>query len=100
MTLADQLIQEGRQEGRQEGEAALLQRQLARRFGPLPEWARERLNQILVSHAHTSRVIRELGILDKDGYWLASSLLILKSSVSWQNEFVEIMIIKSPARNL
>ena len=45
MTLADQLIQEGRQEGRQEGEAALLQRQLARRFGPLPEWARERLNQ-------------------------------------------------------
>jgi hypothetical protein len=36
-------IQEGRQEGRQEGEAALLMRQLSRRFGPLPDWARQRL---------------------------------------------------------
>jgi hypothetical protein len=35
--------QEGRQEGRQEGEAAMLLRQLARRFGPLPNWATERV---------------------------------------------------------
>ena len=34
---------EGRQEGRQEGEALLLQRQLARRFGPLPAGIVERI---------------------------------------------------------
>jgi predicted transposase YdaD len=33
----------GRQEGRQEGEAALLLRQLERRFGVLPAWVRERV---------------------------------------------------------
>jgi hypothetical protein len=46
-----QVLQEGRQEGRQEGEqagrqageAALLLRQLERRFGILPAWARERI---------------------------------------------------------
>ncbi len=32
-------LRQGRQEGRQEGEAALLLRLLARRFGPLPDWA-------------------------------------------------------------
>jgi hypothetical protein len=37
--------QEGRQEGRREGEAALLRRQLIRRFGALPAWAEERLAQ-------------------------------------------------------
>jgi len=36
-------LQEGRQEGRQEGEALLLQRQLARRFGPLPPAIVERI---------------------------------------------------------
>jgi hypothetical protein len=35
--------QKGRQEGRQEGEAALLLRQLERRFGALPDWARDRI---------------------------------------------------------
>jgi hypothetical protein len=34
---------EGRQEGRQEGEALLLQRLLARRFGPLPAAIVERI---------------------------------------------------------
>ncbi|MBF0263223.1 MAG: DUF4351 domain-containing protein [Magnetococcales bacterium] len=38
-------LQEGRQEGRQEGEAKLLQRQLQRRFGALPEWVQEKLVQ-------------------------------------------------------
>jgi len=37
--------QEGRQEGMQQGEAALLQKQLARRFGALPAWVPERLAQ-------------------------------------------------------
>ena len=34
---------EGRLEGRLEGEALVLQRQLTRRFGSLPEWAQQRL---------------------------------------------------------
>jgi flagellar biosynthesis/type III secretory pathway protein FliH len=34
---------EGEQRGRREGEAALLIRQLERRFGALPEWARDRI---------------------------------------------------------
>ena len=34
---------EGRQEGRQEGEAAMLRRQLERRFGALPTWVTERI---------------------------------------------------------
>jgi hypothetical protein len=36
-------IEKGRQEGRQEGEAALLKRQLARRFGTLPDAVQVRL---------------------------------------------------------
>ncbi|MSQ48261.1 MAG: DUF4351 domain-containing protein [Deltaproteobacteria bacterium] len=36
-------IEEGRQEGRQEGEAALLLRQMERRFGPLEESMRQRI---------------------------------------------------------
>jgi predicted transposase YdaD len=36
---------EGWEEGRAEGEAAVLARLLTRRFGPLPEWARERLRR-------------------------------------------------------
>ncbi|HWK61093.1 MAG TPA: DUF4351 domain-containing protein [Eoetvoesiella sp.] len=35
--------QEGRREGRQEGELVLLQRQLTRKFGPLPETTQQRL---------------------------------------------------------
>jgi hypothetical protein len=34
---------EGRREGQREGEAALLRRQLLRRFGPLPDWAEQRI---------------------------------------------------------
>jgi predicted transposase/invertase (TIGR01784 family) len=37
--------EEGWEEGRVEGEAAVLARQLSRRFGPLPEWAQERLRR-------------------------------------------------------
>ncbi|MBK7673506.1 MAG: DUF4351 domain-containing protein [Candidatus Accumulibacter sp.] len=36
-------VEKGRQEGRQEGEAALLKRQLARRFGALPDAVQVRL---------------------------------------------------------
>src|ERR1019366_1745647 len=35
--------QEGEQRGRQEGEVAILLRQLERRFGALPDWARDRI---------------------------------------------------------
>ena len=38
-------LERGRQEGICQGEAALLRRQLQRRFGPLPEWAQTRLSQ-------------------------------------------------------
>jgi hypothetical protein len=37
--------QEGRQEGRQQGEAAMLLRQMQRRFGVLPGWATERVTK-------------------------------------------------------
>jgi hypothetical protein len=36
-------LREGRLEGRLEGESTLLQKQFERRFGPLPDWARQRL---------------------------------------------------------
>jgi len=52
--------QEGRQEGRREGEAALLLRQLERRFGDLPPWARDR-----VLAANTA-VLDEWGLLILD----------------------------------
>ncbi len=35
--------QRGEQNGRQEGEATLLRRLLERRFGALPDWARDRI---------------------------------------------------------
>lgn len=44
MSLADQLIEEGRQEG----EAAFLERLLVRRFGDLPAWVPERLKNASV----------------------------------------------------
>jgi len=38
-------LQQGRQEGIQQGEVALLRRLLVRRFGSLPSWAAQRLEQ-------------------------------------------------------
>ncbi|MBF0304123.1 MAG: Rpn family recombination-promoting nuclease/putative transposase [Alphaproteobacteria bacterium] len=37
-------LQEGRQEGRRQGESIILRRILERRFGVLPDWARQRLS--------------------------------------------------------
>ena len=34
---------QGQREGQQLGEALILRRQLTRRFGPLPDWAEQRL---------------------------------------------------------
>jgi len=42
-TWKQQWLQVGRQEGRQEGEAAFLVRLLERRFGALPDWAKDRV---------------------------------------------------------
>jgi predicted transposase YdaD len=36
-------LQQGRQEGRQEGEQAIVMRQIEKRFGAVPVWARQRL---------------------------------------------------------
>ena len=41
--VARKAIEQGAQKGRLEGEALLLQRMLTRRFGPLPDWAQQRL---------------------------------------------------------
>lgn len=41
---AEGYIASGRVEGRMEGESRVLERQLTRRFGPLPAWAEGRLN--------------------------------------------------------
>ena len=38
-------FQQGRQEGIQQGEATLLRRLLVQRFGSLPSWAEQRLEQ-------------------------------------------------------
>ena len=38
-------IEKGLQQGIQQGEVIVLKRQLTRRFGPLPEWAEQRLEQ-------------------------------------------------------
>ncbi|MDQ2696807.1 MAG: DUF4351 domain-containing protein, partial [Pseudomonadota bacterium] len=38
-------IEQGIQQGIQQGEALTLKRQLVRRFGPLPPWAEERIDQ-------------------------------------------------------
>src|SRR5580692_526742 len=40
---------EGRQEGRQEGELIVLRRLIEKRFGPLPDWAGEKLAALPVS---------------------------------------------------
>jgi len=43
-TWKEQGIEEGRKEGRKEGEMIVLERQLTRRFGPLPESLQVRLH--------------------------------------------------------
>jgi uncharacterized protein DUF4351 len=42
-------LREGQLKGLREGEARLLLRQLARRFGDLPQWVQERVQQADVS---------------------------------------------------
>jgi len=39
-------LEEGRQKGLEEGKALLLRKQLEKRFGPLPDWAEARLEQV------------------------------------------------------
>lgn len=56
-------LQQGRQEGRKEGESALLQKQLERRFGPLPNWVNERLGQATSEQLETGG----LDLLDAAG---------------------------------
>ena len=46
-------IQKGRQEGRQEGERAILERQLQRRFGLLPDGVVDRLNRASAADLET-----------------------------------------------
>ena len=46
-------IAQGARMGRQEGEATLLHRQLARRFGSLPEWVDERLRRASIDELET-----------------------------------------------
>ncbi len=45
MRLYNEGIQIGEQKGRQEGEAAILMRQLQRRFGNVPDWASEKITK-------------------------------------------------------
>jgi predicted transposase YdaD len=46
VTTAERIgIQKGRKEGRKEGEAAMLLRQIARKFGPPTETVRERIER-------------------------------------------------------
>jgi hypothetical protein len=42
-------LQQGLQKGKLEGEALVLQRMFTRRFGPLPEWVRQRLEDVFGS---------------------------------------------------
>jgi len=48
-----ELVGIGEKKGRQEGEAALLRRQLIRRFGALPAWAEECLAQASLEQLET-----------------------------------------------
>ncbi len=58
--------EEGRQEGRQEGEATLLQRQLTRKFGPLPETIEQRLQHATPAQLETwSLNILDAAFLDE-----------------------------------
>ena len=60
--------QKGRREGRLEGEAALLVRQLKRRFGALPDWAGERIA------AADARALEEWGLRVLDAGSLEDAL--------------------------
>ncbi|MBI5780746.1 MAG: DUF4351 domain-containing protein [Rhodocyclales bacterium] len=51
--VAQKALQQGTQKGRLEGEALALQRQLTRRFGPLPEWVQARLRSASAEELET-----------------------------------------------
>lgn len=61
-------IEKGIERGRREGEAALLRRQLERRFGSLPSWALERINRAdrATVEAWGERVLDAAGISLED----------------------------------
>ncbi len=44
---------EGRQQGRLEGQAAILERQLTKKFGSVPVWAQDRLRNVTVGELET-----------------------------------------------
>jgi hypothetical protein len=62
---------QGLREGMQRGEAKLLRRQLARRFGPLPPWADERLERASEAELEgwADRVLECRGLVDAFGGW-------------------------------
>ena len=64
--LIQQQRQEGRQEGWQEGRQDLLQDQLTEKFGPLPEWALQRLQTASAEDLHfwAKRVLRSVTLED------------------------------------
>ncbi len=45
MSLREMWLEEGREEGIQKGEIIILRRLLSRRFGAIPAWTEDRLNQ-------------------------------------------------------
>lgn len=49
--------------------------------------AQQRLHKILVNHTTASRVIRELGVLDEQGYWRNSSLPVLPTHSNGDREY-------------
>lgn len=49
--------------------------------------AQQRLHKILVSHVKSSRVIRELGVLDDRGYWHNSSLPVLPTHSNGDRDY-------------
>lgn len=49
--------------------------------------AQQRLHKILANHIKTSRVIRELGVLDERGYWRNSSLPVLPTHSNGDREY-------------
>ena len=54
--------EEGRQEGRREGEAIALIKVLQSKFGPLPDWAKQKINQAeaaLIDQWLTKQLIAE-----------------------------------------
>jgi PAS domain S-box-containing protein len=49
--------------------------------------AQQRLHRILANHVKASRVIRELGILDEQGYWQNSSLPVLPTHSNGDRDY-------------